>query len=337
MKVPLTTAAIFVAMAPVAAGCTSRTSGEPVGRATAPLSSSTQPPTMTTPRSRIPLPPLPGGGGSPSTTSSASVPSGPLAGTDPCALSARPATQVNAGQGRRGKVGDDRVCRYQNNGITLYVTIYDTLGLDDVVSSGEPTHTRIGRHQALRNEEPPGLCVVNIGTGATSRVDVIAGARGDQHKACQVATQVSTALEPSLPAPPGESPTSGGAAGTSPLVGKDPCTVAEPVRTALKLGRGAPHTVAAVHTCRFTRSGDAVIDVALYPDLGLKDYGGSARKITVGAHQGLQGTGDLGVCVVAIGITPTSRVEVAAAKTDGSNSCALAMQGATALEPSLPS
>jgi hypothetical protein len=68
------------------------------------------------------------------------------------------------------------------------------------VRSGQPTKITVGGHQAVQSIEPPSLCMINISTSDTSRVDVLVGARGDQKKACQVASQVASAIEPSLPA-----------------------------------------------------------------------------------------------------------------------------------------
>lgn len=180
---------LLAVVAVIGAACSNETAGQPT-----PGSTSQAP---TTSSNRIPLP-------FPSTSSASTQPStggqaGPLASTDPCTLSAQAATQVSAGAGTASDLGEGRACRYQANGITLEVTIYDTQGLKDVVSSGQPQQTKIGGHDALRGQEPPNLCVINMSTGDTSRVDVVAGARGDQTKACQVATQAATAIEPSLP------------------------------------------------------------------------------------------------------------------------------------------
>jgi uncharacterized protein DUF3558 len=184
-------AGVLALVAGAALACSDETAGTP-----SPTSTSQAPPATTS--SRATLPPFPGGS-STSTTEPSGGQGGPLAGTDPCTLSAQAAAQVNAGTGSPGDVGLGRQCRYQANGITLTVAIFDTQGLDDVVSSGQPQEIDLGSHRAKRGKEPPNLCVINIGTSDTSRVDVIAGARGDQSKACQVATQAATALEPSLP------------------------------------------------------------------------------------------------------------------------------------------
>jgi hypothetical protein len=184
-------AGVLALVAGAALACSDETTGTPSAAST-----SQAPPGTTT--GRATLPPFPGGS-STSTTVPSGGQAGPLADTEPCTLSAQAAAQVNAGTGTPGDVGLGRQCRYQANGITLSVAIFDTQGLDDVVSSGQPQKFQLGSHQAMRGQEPPNLCVINIGTGDTSRVDVIAGARGDQSKACQVATQAATALEPSLP------------------------------------------------------------------------------------------------------------------------------------------
>ena len=184
-------AGVLALVAAGAMACTNDTTGSPTAASTG----QTQPGTSS---SRMPLPSFPGGGSS-STGSPSGGQGGPLASTDPCTLSAQAAAQADAGTGTPQNTGDGRQCRYQANGITLEVTIFDTQGLNDVVSSGQPKKIQIGGHEALQGQEPPSLCVINIGTSATSRVDLVAGARGDQSKACQVAEQVATALEPSLP------------------------------------------------------------------------------------------------------------------------------------------
>jgi hypothetical protein len=153
------------------------------------------------------------------------------------------------------------------------------------------------------------------------------------------ATQPS-ATGPSIPFPSGSLPTgttqpSDGGGGTSPLAGKKACEVAQPVQQQLNAGNGDEADLAGVPHCRFTGA-EFALDVAIYPENGLKDYQGDAKQITVGSHEGLRATDSLGVCTVAIGVSDTSRVEVNATKSDGSDACGLAMQGATALEPSLP-
>ena len=123
--------------------------------------------------------------------------------------------------------------------------------------------------------------------------------------------------------------------GSGPLTGKDPCEVAAPVRDELKAGDGTSSELAGTPHCRFSGSTFA-LDVALYTDKGLGDYQGSSKKITVGSHQGLEAHGSVGVCTVAIGVSDTSRIDVSATMSDGSDSCGLAHEAADALEPSLP-
>lgn len=184
-------AGVLALVAAGALACSDETGGTPTAGST----TQTPPPTSA---SRATLPPFPGGS-STVTSEPSGGQGGPLAGTDPCTLSAQAAGQVNAGTGSPSSFGDGRGCDYQGDDVTLQVVIYDSQGLDDVVSSGQPTQVYIGTHQAQRGKEPPNLCVINIATGKTSRVDVIVGARGDQSQACQVATQAAMALEPSLP------------------------------------------------------------------------------------------------------------------------------------------
>ncbi|TDQ05443.1 uncharacterized protein DUF3558 [Labedaea rhizosphaerae] len=181
-------AGVLALVAAGALACSDETAGTPSAAST---SQSQTPPSSAT------VPPFP------VTTTPSTEPSGgqggSLAGSDPCTLSAQAAAQVDAGTGTPSTLGDARVCGYQANGVTLKVGIFDALGLDDIVSAEQPTKTQVGSHQARKWLSPPSLCVISLGVGDASRVDVMAGARGDQTKACQVATQAATALEPSLP------------------------------------------------------------------------------------------------------------------------------------------
>lgn len=153
-------------------------------------------------------------------------------------------------------------------------------------------------------------------------------------------TQQQTTTTGQLPFPTGSMTTepteTSGSGGNSPLAGKDPCSVAQSAQQQLNLGNGTASELAGVPHCRFM-SADFALDVALYLENGLSDYQGSAKKITIGSHQGLQANDSTGVCTFAIGVSDSSRVEVSATKSDGSDACQLAKTGATAVEPSLPS
>src|SRR5690349_6882033 len=70
-----------------------------------------------------------------------------------------------------------------------------------------------------------------------------------------------------LPFPTGSMTTepteTSGSGGNSPIAGKDPCDVAQPVRQQLNAGTGTASELAGVPHCRFT-SADFALDVALY-------------------------------------------------------------------------
>ena len=64
---------------------------------------------------------------------------------------------------------------------------------------------------------------------------------------------------------------------------------------------------------------------------------GSKEPMKVGSHDAVRYDGVLGTCVVAIGVTDTSRVDVtAAADGDLQKACTVAKQAAQLVEPKLP-
>jgi hypothetical protein len=80
--------------------------------------------------------------------------------------------------------------------------------------------------------------------------------------------------------------------------------------------------------------------VGLWSDLGLADMviNGPTRDITIGSHQARRQEQEKNaLCLVAVGVTGNSRVDIAVNK-DGpmASLCDLAVEVATLVEPKLP-
>jgi hypothetical protein len=81
------------------------------------------------------------------------------------------------------------------------------------------------------------------------------------------------------------------------------------------------------------------LSVTIYNTLGIKDVQGRGelKQITVGKHEAVQGLSPAGVCVIAIKLTETSRVDASGASNGNDQvSCELASSLAQAVEKKLP-
>jgi hypothetical protein len=172
-----------------AAACSDKTGGEATGVSTA------SPGTTSSSRAPLPTDGLPTGSSEPSSDPSGSS---PLESVEPCQLSQGVAAQLDLGTGAKQELVGVRYCRYHASSTTLDVEVYLKSGIEDYVGTSA-TQTKIGEHDALVAKEALGQCSVVLGVTDNSRVDVVAGTQGDQSKSCELATQVATALEPSLP------------------------------------------------------------------------------------------------------------------------------------------
>jgi Protein of unknown function (DUF3558) len=149
---------------------------------------------------------------------------------------------------------------------------------------------------------------------------------------------VSTSTRPSA--------TGSGSAGSvnGPLGNIDPCSLlADSAASGLGLGQGKPHQVSgsSARLCRWQASGSYTVGVVIYDSQGLKDLVGTDRTDlpAIGKHQTVRYVGaDNSVCVVAFGITDSSRVDVQAADNRGDmdKACDAAIQVAQRVEPQLP-
>jgi Protein of unknown function (DUF3558) len=122
------------------------------------------------------------------------------AGLEPCdLLSSAEQAQFQLGPGAEDEVGPARTCQWQSSGQTVTIGVIDTLGLDQVQSSGPKTPMKVGSHDAVQYTGGVASCAVAIAVTDTSRVDVAGAAGGDETKACSVAKQAAALVEPKLP------------------------------------------------------------------------------------------------------------------------------------------
>lgn len=90
-------------------------------------------------------------------------------------------------------------------------------------------------------------------------------------------------------------------------------------------------------SCEMDSSADHII-VSLFPDSGLAGLQatGTVKNITVGSHQAKQEVDSTDSCVVAIGVSDTSSVDVTVTPTFNGDPCPTAMTVARLVEPKLP-
>jgi hypothetical protein len=142
----------------------------------------------------------------------------------------------------------------------------------------------------------------------------------------------------------GQTSASGGGTSTAPGGGNaalpaDPCSLLS-AGDLQQAGVSAPPTqdkVGAAPSCEMDSSDDHII-VSLFPDSGLSSLQatGKVQDITVGSHQAKQEVDSTGSCVVAIGVSATSSVDVTVTPTFNGDPCPTAMTVARLVEPKLP-
>jgi hypothetical protein len=123
------------------------------------------------------------------------------------------------------------------------------------------------------------------------------------------------------------------------LASTDPCSLL-PASAATSLGypaQGKPGTAGTAPDCEWDGTPGAA-NIGILATLGLSQMvpdRGTPVDITVGSHQAKQLDQGIG-CRIALGVTPTSRVDVQVTTTTGSP-CAAVLALAKAVEPNLPS
>jgi hypothetical protein len=184
----------------------------------------------------------------------------------------------------------------------------------------------------------PLLAVAAFGLAACSSSTTGTGTAAPTSGAAPVSSGGSTSSS-------GGSGTSGGSA----LAALQPCSLlSSSVLSSLQLSQTDSGTANGARSCSWQKSVDAnglngyAAGVDIRDSQGLKDVNTSGSTVTsdqIGSHQGqqLQST-DSGDCIVAIGVTNSSRVDVTVnAETDAGKACQVANQLAKVVEPQLPS
>lgn len=96
--------------------------------------------------------------------------------------------------------------------------------------------------------------------------------------------------------------------------------------------------VGTAHACDFSAGVVAMI-VGIRTNVGLNGFqanGGTVRDLTIGRHQAKQVVDNTGSCVIGIGVTDSSRVDVTASGDGTSDPCPAATKLANIVEPKLP-
>lgn len=136
------------------------------------------------------------------------------------------------------------------------------------------------------------------------------------------------------------SPTSTNASGS--LTDADPCSLltrseAEQVLGPLK-EEPKPQKIGSSRGCEFAPN-RVFLSVGIRTDVGLAGVqatGGEIKDIKVGNHQAKQLVGAGGSCIVAIGVTSSSRVDVTLNAGASTDPCPPALKIAELVEPKLP-
>lgn len=137
--------------------------------------------------------------------------------------------------------------------------------------------------------------------------------------------------------PPGTS-TTGGGGKTLPV--SQPCNLI-PQSALDQIGESVPPTadmVGTAHDCSLTTP-DFSIGVAIRTNVGLQGFvanGGTVHDITVGTHQAKQVLDDSHSCVIGIGVSDSSRVDITVTPGATADPCPTALKLANSIEPKLP-
>lgn len=137
-----------------------------------------------------------------------------------------------------------------------------------------------------------------------------------------------------------QSTTSTANSGGTSLASLDPCSLlnASEASNADLPSSGQADQVGTSRTCDY-QSTDYVVLVGIRTDGGLSAFnntGGVITSPTIGSHQAKQQTEGPDSCVIAIGVTATSRVDVQVTASGSLPPCPEAQKVAQAVEPKLP-
>jgi hypothetical protein len=148
------------------------------------------------------------GTGSPSSGGSSGGGGSALASVQPCnLLSSATLSQFGLSKTQSITIPAARPCDWTKpvdingaNGYSVEIAIRDSQGIKDINAAGNTvTEDNVGSHDGrLVQADAGGGCIVVIGVGDSSRVDVsVAGT--DTNQACSVANQLAKVVEPQLP------------------------------------------------------------------------------------------------------------------------------------------
>ena len=131
--------------------------------------------------------------------------------------------------------------------------------------------------------------------------------------------------------------------GNDSLADTDPCTfITTGEATELKAS-GPPKRdkVGTADVCKWVKSGVGNFSVGIRTNLGLaqviKPEGGQVTDIKIGDREAKQISGNAGgSCIIALGISSSSRVDVSALERPNEDPCPMALKVAELVEPKLP-
>ena len=147
----------------------------------------------------------------------------------------------------------------------------------------------------------------------------------------------SDGAQDTVPASPSSSASSPGGLPVS-----QPCSLLSSAQLT-QLGVSAQPTqdmIGTAHSCEMDTAQDHII-VGIRTNGGLDSFtqaatGGPVHDTTVGTHQAKQSVGNTGSCVIAIGVSASSRVEVTVTGDGSTDPCPTAVNVAKFVEPNLP-
>lgn len=120
----------------------------------------------------------------------------------------------------------------------------------------------------------------------------------------------------------------------------DPCSLlsARDLRQLKTLSPPSRDDLGTSHGCTINTF-DATINIGVRINVGLAGFqanGGRLTSITIGDHQAKQDEEITAACTVAVGVSPSSRVDVTASADAAADACPVARQVAQLIEPKLP-
>ncbi|WP_346135657.1 DUF3558 family protein [Lentzea roselyniae] len=131
---------------------------------------------------------------------------------------------------------------------------------------------------------------------------------------------------------------------TASLAETDPCSLLTSSEASELGASGTPkrEKVGTADVCKWRKPGEGNFDVSVRANLGLeqvKPDGGQIADLTVGKgnRKAKKVSGDgSGVCIIALDVSPSSRVDVSALGRPNEDSCPVALKLAELVDPKLP-